>query len=169
MSRDLYTNYQFGDRVSRNSITGSDLENVTLVNGEEITVWDIQVPADKAYVWGAGRNNRNAGNATFVYGDFLASGNGTNSDGTTIENADLVLAISDSTQEDTLAKTTFASLGDLADAATESRSDRPILPEMSPAAGEDRHLELRIRAKDSTSGGSEIASDSDIRLYYGEV
>lgn len=167
--RALLPRGQFGDRVSPQPITAADLDNDTLVEGEEITVYSKQVPADKVYTWGAGPHNRDAGNANFAYAKILASGSGTNTDGTTIENAELYLAITDSVQEDTIAKTQFGVLGDLADAESENRRERPVMGEMRPAASEDRYLEIRIKALDSTAGGSEIASDSSVQLYYGQV
>lgn len=169
MSRTLLERPQFGDRVSAQPITEADLDNDTLTNGEEVTVWSKQVPADKVYTWGAGPFNRNAGNANFAYAKVLASGSGTNTDGTVIKNATVYLAITDSVQEDTLAKTSFGNLGDLNDAQGENRRERPVMGEMRPFASEDRYLELRVKAHDSTAGGSEIASDSNVQLWYGTV
>jgi hypothetical protein len=169
MSRDLYPSYQFGSRVSAKGIDSADLENNTLQAGQEITVWSTQVPADKAYVWGAGRDNKNAGDATFIYAVFKATGNGSLTDGDTINDAEVVLAITDSTQEDTLAKTTInPDAEDLADAEASDRTDRPVLPEHAPYASEDRHLELRLRAR-SGADGAELANDSNIKLKYGVV
>lgn len=169
MSRDLLPNYQFGRRVSPQHIDEADINDKTLQAGEEITIWSTDVPADKAYVWGYGPDSRQAGNANYVYAEFLASGAGTGTDGNTITDADVVVAITDSTQEDTIAKTTLGpDAGDLADAKADDRTDRPVFPEHSPGATEDKHLELRLRAR-SGADGKVVGNDSDVHLGYGQV
>jgi hypothetical protein len=169
MSRQLYPTTQYGVRSSGRNIDEANINDRGLVEGQEITVWSVQVPADKAYHWGIGANNRNAGNANFVYAEFLADGTGSGTDGDVIRAADVVLAVTDSTQENTLAKVTLTeSAGELADAKADPRSERPLLPELAPAASEDRHLELRLRAQ-SAADGVVVGNDSDVALKYGEV
>lgn len=169
MSRNLIPKYQFGERLSAVSIDTAEFNDRQLQAGEEITIWSTDVPADKAYVWGVGPNSRQAGNSTFVFAEFLASGAGVGTDGDVIRDADVVLAITDSTQEDTIAKTTLnADAGDLADAKADKRTERPVLPEMAPGATEDKHLELRLRAR-SGADGRVVGNDSDVKLNYGQV
>lgn len=169
MSRSLMPNYQFGRRVDPLRIDESNLENKTLQQGEEIAVWNDQVPADKAYVWGYGRDNRDAGDANYIFAELLANGSGTGTDGNVIRDAQLVVAVTDSTQEDTLAKTTIGpDAGDLADAKADARTERPIFPEHSPGATEDKHLQLRVRAG-SGADGIVLANDSDVHIGYGQV
>jgi hypothetical protein len=169
MSRDLLPNYQFRERVSPKRIDESDINDKTLQAGEEITVWSIDVPADKAYVWGYGPNNRDAGNANYVFAEFLADGAGTGNDGNVIRDAEVVVALTDSTQEDTIAKTTLGpDAGDLADAKADNRTERPIFPEHGPGATEDKHLELRLRAR-SGADGVVVGNDSDVHIGYGSV
>jgi hypothetical protein len=169
VSRDLLPRYQFGSRVSPKQIDEADINDRALQAGEEITVWSTQVPADKAYVWGFGRNNRDAGDANYVYAEFLADGTGTGTDGNTITDAEVVVAITDSTQEDTIAKTTLGpDAQDLSDAKADNRTERPIFPEHAPGATEDKHLELRLRAR-SGADGKVVGNDSDVHIGYGTV
>jgi hypothetical protein len=169
MARDLYPSYQFGQRVSARTIDPAEFNDRKLQAGEEIAIWSTQVPADKGYVWGVGANNKDSGDANFVYAEFLESGNGAGTDGTVINDAEVVLAITDSTREDTLAKTTLnPDAEDLADAKASDRTDRPIVAEHAPYASEDRHLELRLRAR-SGADGVEVGNDSNIKLKYGVV
>lgn len=169
MADTLIPRYYFGRQVSPQHIDEAELQNKTLQAGEEITVWSTQVPADKAYVWGFGPDNRNAGNSNYIYAEFLASGNGTGADGDVIRDADVVVAVTDSTQEDTLGKRALGpTAGNLADAKADDPTERPILPELYKGASEDRHLELRLRAR-SGADGIEVANDSDIDLGYGRV
>lgn len=169
MSRDLLPRNQFGNRASPQHIDEADINDRTLQAGEEITIWSIDVPADKAYLWGYGPDSRQAGNANYVYAKFLESGNGTGTDGNVISDADVVVAVTDSTQEDTLAKTTLGpDAGDLADAEADDRTDRPVFPEHAPGATEDKHLELRLRAR-SGADGVVVGNDSDVHIGYSQV
>lgn len=168
MARDLLPNYQYGRRVSSRSVSSGDFTEKTLVEGEEMTIWHDDVPADKLYVWGIGPNNRQAGNANFTFAEFLATGNGSGADGDVIRDADVIVAITDSTRENTLAKTTLGRAGDLADAKADNPSDRPIFPEHGPAARQDRHLEIRLRAG-SGADGMEVGTDSNQNLKHGIV
>jgi hypothetical protein len=161
--------YQFGRRVSPKHIDEADINDRALQAGEEITIWSKQIPADKAYLWGFGQDNREAGDANFVYAEFLADGSGTGPDGNTITDADVVIAITDSTEEDTIAKTTLGpDAGDLADAKADNRTERPILPEHAPGATEDKYIQLRLRAR-SGADGKVVGNDSDVHLAYGVV
>jgi hypothetical protein len=169
VSRDLLPRYQFGSRVSPKQIDEANINDKKLQAGEEITIWSAQVPADKAYVWGYGRNSRDAGDANYVFAEFLESGNGTGVDGNVIRDAEVVVAITDSTEEDTLAKTTLGpDAGDLADAKADNRTERPIFPEHAPGATEDKYLQLRLRAR-SGADGVEVGNDSDVHIGYGTV
>jgi hypothetical protein len=169
VSRDLLPRYQFGNRVSPKQIDEADFNDRALQAGEEITIWSTPVPADKAYVWGFGRNSRDAGDANYIFAEFLESGNGTGTDGNVIRDAEVVVALTDSTQEDTIAKTTLGpDAGDLADAKADPRTERPIFPEHAPGATEDKHLELRLRAR-SGADGVEVGNDSDVHIGYGVV
>lgn len=168
MARDLLPAYQYGRKVKGRSVSPGDLQNKTLVQDEELTVWSAKVPADKLYTWGLGPDNREAARANFTFAEFLASGAGAGTAGDVIRDADVILAITDSTQEDTLAKTTLGRAGDLADAKAENPSERPILSEHAPAGSEDRHVEIRIRAG-SGAAGIEVANDSNLSLKYGIV
>lgn len=169
MSRNLYPRYQHGAAVNTQRIDESELINARLVAGNEIVVWSKQVPADKRYVWGSGRNNRDAGDANHIYAEFLADGSGAGTDGDVIRDAEVYLAITDSTGENTLAKTSLTpDAGDLKDAKADNRTERPLLPEMAPFASEDRLIQLRLKAG-SAADGVVVANDSDIHLGYGQV
>lgn len=161
--------YQFGRSVSPKRIDEADFNGRALQAGEEITIWSVQVPADKAFVWGFGRDSRDAGDANYIYAELLADGSGTGTDGDVIRDAEVVVAVTDSTQEDTLAKTTLGpDAGDLADAKADPRTERPIFPEHSPGATEDKHLQLRVRAR-SGADGVVVGTDSDVSIGYGSV
>lgn len=170
MARTLHQRYQYGRRVSSRQIDEANFNTgKALVADEEITIWSTTVPADKLYVWGYGSQNKESSDVNHSYAEFLASGAGSGTDGDVIRDADVVVAITDSTGEDTLAKTTLRqSAGKLADAKAELPTEQPLFPEHAPAASQDRRLELRLRAG-SGAAGKQVASDSDVDLGYGRV
>jgi len=151
-----------GHGSDKRKVSAGDLDEPDLVAGNEITVYQNQIPADYRYHWGYGFANREAGETAFVFADFQNSG------GSAID-GELVLAITDSTGETVLAKRYFESLGDLRAAASDDRTERIMMSEMQPAAREDRHLELRISADSSSDGDTVSAANSDIKLNYGRV
>jgi len=162
MSRRLRPETQFATSADKKRVSAEDLTGATLQAGNEITVYSNQVPADKAYCWGYGYSNREAGENSFVYADFQ------NGSGNAIA-GQLVLAVTDSTQEDVLAKRYFQSLEDLRAAEADARTERILMSEMQPAASEDRHLELRIVADSSSDGDTVDPSASSAKLNYGRV
>lgn len=169
MSGDLMPAYQFGAAVSPQRIDEDELMQNTLVQGNEIVIWEEQVPADKAFVWGSGPDSRQAGSANYSYAEFLANGSGTGTDGNVIRDAEVFLAITDSTGEDTLAKTALTpDAGDLADAKADDRTERPVIPEHKPYASEDRVIQIRLKAG-SDADGKIVGKDSDVHLGYGRV
>ena len=98
----------------------------------------------------------------------MASGNGAGDAGDPIA-GELVLTITDSEQKRVLAATTFDGLGELRDSLQEVRSDRIVEPAMAPVAKPGRHLELRIDA-DPVSDGYELdPTESNGKLYYGQI
>jgi hypothetical protein len=145
-------------------INGQDLTNATLQSGEYITIWSDTVAADTAQFWGFGPRSREAANASFAYAELLASGNGTGTDGDQISGK-LRLAITDSTGDD-IRRRVFGDLDDLADAKSDSRTDRPMMAEVQPAASQDKSLELQVKV-DASQDGVEVASDSNCKLHYG--
>jgi len=144
------------------------MEQATLNEGNEVTVWSEQVPADKVYAHGFGSGSRNNGRTAYVYAALVASGNGTGTDGDPIE-GDLVLAITDSEQRDVLARYEFSDLESLADAEADARTDRPLEPVLEPLASEDRHLEVRVIADVASDGVEVDPTDSSARLYYTDI
>lgn len=145
-------------------INGADLDNVTLKAGEWITIWSDTVAADTRLFWGYGPRNREASDASFSYAQLLASGAGTSTDGTQISGK-VRLAIKDSTGDD-IRRRIYGDLDDLADAETESRTERPMMPELQPAAKEDKRLALQVQVAPGQDG-VEVASDSNVQLHYG--
>ena len=153
-------------QASPRFISGADLDNVTLQSGEWVTIWSDTVKADQLLFWGFGPRNREAADASFSFVELLANGNGTGTDGDQIS-GQIRFSVTDSTGDD-LRRRVYGDLDDLQDAKSESRNDRPMNPELQPAAREDRNLELQVKVAGSQDG-VEVASDSNVKLHYGRV
>jgi len=162
MPQMLTPNAKSGERSDKRRVTAADLNEPSLVAGNEVTVYAQEVPADFGLHWGYGYSNREAGQTSFVDFDFQ------NSNGNAID-GELVLAITDSSQETVIAKRYFQSLGDLRDSVASDRTEKILMPEMQPAAREDRHLELRIVADASSDGDTVSSANSSGKLNYGRL
>jgi hypothetical protein len=145
-------------------INGSDLDNATLQSGEWITVWSDEVKAGTLQFWGFGPRNREASDASFSYAELLANGSGTGTDGDQISGK-VRLAVTDATGDD-IRRRIYGDLDDLADAKSDSRTDRPMMPEVQPAASQDKSLELQVKVA-SSQDGVVVGSDSNVKLHYG--
>jgi len=142
-------------------IGASALDDDTVKQETEVTVWSKQVGQDELLFWGHGSQSRRDARAKFAYADLDASGNGAGAAGDPIT-GELVLAITDSDQRRVLVDYTLGDLEELADAA----SERPVMYALAPFAKPGRHIEIRVRA-DADSDDYEIDSaNSSARLWY---
>ncbi len=168
MSRDLYQNSRLAGRGQKFPVDVAAFDSDTLAQGTEVTVWSKQVPQDKTAWFGAGPSVRDYAEA-FIFLELVASGNGSANSGDVIEGGELVAAVTDSEQKRVLASTTVDSLGELADAKADQRTDRPIMASLAPYATPGRHLEFRIVANTSSDGVEIDPAASSGRLYYSQA
>jgi len=164
MSMDLEIDDRLANVGRPQTVKGEDLDNATLREGEEITVFTKTVKADTVLFHGHGSNNRERGQSAHIYAEVLANGNGTGTDGDEIGGT-LVAVLFDSEQRDVIARRELGDLGVLADAKADARTERPLFPAMSPYASRDKILAYRIIA-DSGSDGAEVANNSNVHLKY---
>lgn len=166
---DLQKNPGLYDVGEKFTVTAEDLTGATLNADTEVTVWSKQIPQDKVGFFGHGPEDRRMAEA-YIYAKLVASGNGTGTGGDAI-NGELVAAITDSEQRRVLASMTVDALGELADAESSERTDRPVFAALAPFARAGRHLEFRIVAN-SSSDGVELdnaPANSSARLYYSQA
>ena len=155
--------YNAGDK---RPVTETDLDTVTVKAGVPVSIWQRQMNQDQLGWFGHGSHVREIAEA-FIYAQVVATGNGAGTAGDPIE-GELVARIRDSDDNHTLAEVTIDTLGELADAKSESRTDRPVLEALDPYAKPGRLLDFAI-VSTSASDGYEIdntAGNSDVRLYY---
>ncbi|RYJ12750.1 hypothetical protein ELS19_01370 [Halogeometricum borinquense] len=156
----------YGEGQKR-SVVASELDQVTLTAGQENTIWAKKVAQDKALFAGHGPEVRDYAKA-FIHSKLVASGNGAGTAGDVID-GDLIVAITDSEQRRVIASYVIGNLGDLADALTSDRTDRPVMAAIAPYAKPGRHLEFRVFPSPGSDGLELDPAESDARLYYSEV
>jgi len=164
MAADLVRAPELYNRGDKRTIFAEDLMAETVKAGNEVTVWEEEIANDKIAWFGHGDHRREVAEA-FAYADVVASGNGAGAAGDSIE-GELILAIVDSEQRRVLRDVTLDNLGELADAESDERTERPVMEALKPYGKPGRYLELRIMSTSSTDGYEVDPTASAARLYY---
>ncbi|RDZ54346.1 MULTISPECIES: hypothetical protein [unclassified Haloferax] len=168
MSTPLTYNTELAEAGNSKPVKGAMLKQTTLRAGNEIVVYEESCPADKYLFWGFGYRNKQAGNASHIYAQVKASGNGSATAGDAIK-GDLIAVITDSEGRDVLHRYNIGDLETLADAAADPRTERPIMPALAPIAREDQRIQLRIVADEESDGAEIDPSASSARIYHGKL
>ncbi|ELZ87492.1 hypothetical protein C453_04039 [Haloferax elongans ATCC BAA-1513] len=168
MATPLVYNTNLANVGNSKPVKGSMLEQTTLRAGNEIVVYEQTCPADKYLFWGFGHQNKQAGNASHIYAQLKATGNGAGSAGDAIK-GDLVAVITDSEGRDVHHRYNVGDLETLADAASDPRTERPIMPALAPIAREDQRIQLRVIADPESDGVEVDPSASSARIFYGKL
>lgn len=164
MPATLERNQALYDQGDKHPVGAGDLDQDTVKVDTEVTVFQEEILEGEVAWFGAGSHEREVAEA-FIFASLVASGAGAGTAGDPIT-GDLMAVITDSRGKRVLAETTVDSLGELADAEADSRTDRPIQEALGPYAKPGRHLEFRVVA-DAASDGMEIdPAASSARLYY---
>jgi len=163
-----YPDLQQAD-ADKDSVKASEMMQKELRANDDVTVYRERRPDDRVQWWGHGDENRNSGNSAHKYADLVATGNGSGdaAAGDQIE-GDVIIAITDSDHR-ILAERKVGDVDDLADAADDRRTERPMMPAYAPYLEQGRYREVIINA-DEESDGDELDPDaSSARLYYSET
>lgn len=147
------------------SVSAGDLDQVQL-GQNETTIFSEQVNNDKRAFLGHGGKNRQHAQAKFIKLELVASGNGAGAAGDIIDEGDLVAAITDSDQKRVEDSTPVENLGELQEALTDDRTDRPMFPAQAPRATPGKHVEYRVEVPPKYEQYEIDPSASTARLYY---
>ena len=151
------------ERGDSRVIRSDDLnDGVTMNAGNEITIYSRQVPSDKVYYHGAGRESRTSGRRAFVYADLRNEAN------EPIE-GDLLGVVTDSEQRHAHGEYEIADLETLREAVDDDRTERPMQPIVAPGARDSQHIELQVRAASGSDGETFDRSNSTVELYFTDV
>lgn len=153
--------------ADKKAVKASHLNQTTLREGDDVTVFRERRPDDKLQWWGHGDEDRQEGSSAFKYAELVASGGGTANAGDAIE-GDIIIAITDSDGR-ILVERQAGDVDELTDAANDSRTERPMMPAYAPYLTQGRYREVIINA-DAASDGAELdPSASSARLWYSET
>lgn len=117
---------------------------------------------------GHGMRSRDDPNAGYYYADLTASGNGAGTDGDPIGGRLRFVVYADSEDEVPIVGDT-KNLRDLREAASDDRTERPVLPLQLPGAGKDKAIAIQVKS-DADSDGFEIdPADSNALIPFTQI
>lgn len=132
--------------------TEGDISTTTLRSDAYVDILTKTSTESAKYFWGQGAANANDTNAGYFYWDLRATGSGAASaaddevDGTV-----RFIVYKDSEDEVPIVGPTY-SLVDLRDAEDENRTERPVLPLLTPGAGKDKKIACQVKAASGSDG-----------------
>jgi len=153
--------------ADKKAVKASHLDQTTLREGDDVTVYRERRPDDRVQWWGHGDESRQNSNSAHKYGELVASGNGTANAGDAIE-ADVIVAITDSAGR-ILAERQVGDVDELTDAANDSRTERPMMPAYAPYLTQGRYREVIVNADVASDGAELDPENSSARFWYSET
>jgi hypothetical protein len=143
----------------------SNWQQATLRAGDDVTVFREKVPDDKVAFTGHGGRNKLVGQVAYLFAEVVASGNGAGTAGDPIE-GELIECITDSDGRIVDGdERTIGDLQNLAEAANDNRTERPLHPIGDPGAEPGRYVEYRIVPEKSVDGYEINPDASSGKLY----
>lgn len=169
MARNLkeVKNPEKAKRGTEQRVIGEDLDNVAVYADTYRDIFQQRSTESAKYYLGHGARSRDDPNAGFFYADLLADGTGTLTDGDAIGGKLRFVVYADSEDEVPIVGSTYP-IGELRDAATDNRTERPVLPLNLPGAGKDKAIAIQVKT-DSASDGAVVANDSDVSIPYTQL
>jgi hypothetical protein len=153
--------------ADKKAVKGSHLSQTELRAGDDVTLYREKRPDDKIQFWGHGDDSRMTGNSAHKYASVVASGNGAGTAGDQVQ-GDLIVAITDSDGR-IKAERTIGDLQELADAADDPRTERPLMEALAPFAEQGRYMEVIVNADEESDGVEVDPSASNARVWYSET
>lgn len=129
----------------RQTWTEGDLETTTVRSDAYVDILSATSTESAKYFMGHGANSRDDANAGYFYVEVHATGAGDGTAGDDIEGVYRFVVYEDSEDEVPVVGPTYDS-GDLRDAVSASRTDRPVLPLLVPGAGKDKNIAVQFKA-----------------------
>jgi len=162
----------FDERLARilgnkRAIKASQLEQTTVREGDDVTLYREQRPDDKVRWWGHGWPSQEQGETAHKYFDAVASGNGTGNVGDQLV-GDFLVVIADS-EGRVIYEMDFGDSQTLADAQAEPRTDRPTQKAVGPGVNQGQYMEVRFNADAASDGVEYDPSASSGRAWYSQI
>jgi|AntAceMinimDraft_18_1070375.scaffolds.fasta_scaffold03033_13 hypothetical protein len=154
-------------RGTEQRILGEDLDTQVVYADTYRDIFQKRSTESAKFYLGHGMRSRDDPNAGYFYAAITASGTGALTDGADIGGKLRFVVYADSEDEVPIVGSTYP-LRELRDAATDSRTERPVLPLQLPGAGKDKAIAVQLQT-DSASDGAEVAQDSDVSIPYTQI
>lgn len=157
-------------RGSQQTWTEDDLRTVTLYEDTYRDILKERSTESAKYYLGHGMRSRDDPNAGYFYVDLRATGNGTGAADAEVGGLVRFVVYADSEDEVPIVGDQF-NLRDLREAASDARTERPVLPLQLPGAGKDKAIAIQARS-DSASDGAEVgsgAASANVLIPYTQI
>lgn len=154
-------------RGTEQRILAEDLSNTVVYEDTYRDIFQKRSTESAKFYLGHGMRSRDDPNAGYFYADILASGNGALTDGADIGGKLRFVVYADSEDEVPIVGSTYP-VAELREAATDARTERPVLPLQLPGAGKDKAIAVQLQT-DSASDGAEVANDGSVSIPYTQI
>lgn len=157
---------------TRKTVTESDIESLTLRQGEYRTIFTATSTESAKYGWGHGRRDRSDPNAGYFHIELHETGAGSGAADTDLDSASYRFVVYEDSESEIPVVGPSYSETELANAANSNRTEKPVLPLQSPFADKDSDIALQIRADDSDADGTMVdgtQSSDDVQVPYSMV
>ena len=129
-------------RGTEQRILGEDLDTQVVYADTYRDIFQKRSTESAKFYLGHGMRSRDDPNAGYFYAAITASGTGALTDGADIGGKLRFVVYADSEDEVPIVGSTYP-LRELRDAATDSRTERPVLPLQLPGAGKDKAIDRK--------------------------
>jgi len=155
-------NQDKAERGTENRFLAGDLEEVTVFEDTYRDVLRRRSTESAKFYLGHGRRSTDDPNAGYMYADFQ--------DGTpsAIDGRVRFVVYADSEREVPIVGPTVPT-GELREAASEARRERPALPLQLPGAGKDKEIAVQLQANAASDGQQVSAANSDVSIPYTQI
>lgn len=153
--------------ASKKFITENEISDGTALSSDRfVSVASIKGTKKKAYAHGYGTRNRQDANAGYSHADLAA----TDSSGSaTAPTGKLRLVIYESTDEERYkAILSEVDLADYREAASDARTEKPVLPISDVGAAEDEVLGWEVKVESGYDGDTLDAANSDVHIPFAQ-
>lgn len=151
----------------RQTFVEGDVDTTTLSSDMYMDIISKTSTESAKYFLGHGANSRDDANAGYFFAELHATGNGGGTAGDDIDGTYRFVVYEDSEDEVPVVGPTYPS-GDLRDAVSANRTERPVLPLLVPGAGKDKSIAVQLEA-DSDADGKEVdgtQSNDDVGIPF---
>lgn len=152
-------------------VSASDINTVTLTEANYQDLFSKTSTESAKYFWGHGARSRNDPNAGYMHIELHETGSGSGASNTALDAATYRFVVyADSEDEVPIVGPTYPE-AELAAADEDNRTEKPVLPLLTPGAGKDKSIALQIKAEESAADGTQVngsQTDDSVSVPFSE-